>query len=166
MHLNSRPVLLTAAFLIVLCTACDRLTKHAALSLRGRPPVVLAGGAMTLSYAENSGAVLSLGAGLPENIRFLVFTAGVGVLLACVAAVLLFAGAASRQLTVPLSLILAGGGNNLFDRLSNGGRVVDFMTLGGGGVRTGIFNLADVAIMLGAILLLYTFFRQRKLHST
>jgi signal peptidase II len=165
MHLNSRPALLTAAFLLVLCTACDRLTKHAALALRERPPVVLAGGVMTLTYAENSGAVLSLGAGLPENVRFMIFTTGVGALLACVAGVLLFSGAVSRHLTVPLSLILAGGANNLFDRLSNDGRVVDFMTLGAGTVRTGIFNLADVAIMLGAFLMLYTFLRQWKPHD-
>ncbi len=162
MHVNSRSTLLTAALVLMLCTVCDRGAKHAAVSLRGRPPVEIAGGVMTLSYAENRGAMLSLGAGLPEKMRFLLFTAGVGVILSVIACVILFSGALSRRLVIALSLILAGGGNNLFDRLSNDGRVVDFVTLGAGGLRTGIFNVADVAIMVGASLFLVTMIRQRR----
>lgn len=161
MHVNSAPTLLTAALLLVLCTACDRGAKHAAESLRGKPPLQIAGGFMTLSYAENRGAMLSLGAGLPEKTRYLIFTAGVGLLLAGIAGVILFSPALSRPLVIALSLILAGGGSNLFDRLSNNGRVVDFVTLGAGGIRTGVFNLADVAIMFGASLFLVTMIRQQ-----
>jgi signal peptidase II len=162
MHVNSRSMLMMAALILTLCTVCDRVAKHAAVSLRGRPPVEIAGGFMTLSYAENRGAMLSIGAGLPERTRFLIFTAGVGLLLTGIAGVILFAPALSRPLVIALSLILGGGGSNLFDRLSNDGRVVDFVTLGAGGIRTGIFNLADVAIMLGASLFLVTMIRQRK----
>jgi signal peptidase II len=154
MHINSPSTLLVAALVLVLCTACDRAAKHAAESLRGKPPHEIAGGFMTLSYAENRGAMLGIGGGLPERTRFLLFTGGVGVLLAGIAGVILFAAALSRPLVIALSLILAGGGSNLFDRLSNDGRVVDFVILGAAGLRTGIFNLADVAIMIGASLVL------------
>ena len=78
-----------------------------------------------------------------------------------IAGVILFSSALSRPLVIALSLILAGGGSNLFDRLSNDGRVVDFVILGAAGLRTGIFNLADVAIMLGASLFLLTMVRQK-----
>jgi signal peptidase II len=165
MIINRRSRLVMAALILVLCALCDRASKHAAGSLRGRPPLQIAGGAIALSYAENRGAMLSIGAGLPERTRFLIFTAGVGVLLAGVAGVLLFATALSRPLAVSLSLILAGGGSNLFDRLSNEGRVVDFVTLGVGEFRTGIFNFADIAIMLGASLLLATLIRKQSPHA-
>jgi signal peptidase II len=161
MHITHPSVLLVPALILALCTACDRGTKHAAESLRGKPPLEIAGGFMTLSYAENRGAMLSMGAGLPEKTRFLLFTAGVGLLLAGIAGAILFAPALSRPLVIALSLILAGGGSNLFDRLSNDGRVVDFVTLGAGRIRTGVFNLADVAIMLGASLFLVTMIRRR-----
>ena len=49
------------------------------------------------------------------------------------------------------SLFIAGGLSNWFDRVS-AGRVIDFMNIGIGGLRTGIFNVADVAIMVGAAL--------------
>jgi signal peptidase II len=125
-------------------------------------PVAWAGGIVTLSYAENRGAMLSLGAGLPEHTRFLLFTAGVGALLAGVAGFLLFSSGLTRAHVTALSLILAGGGSNLFDRLSHNGRVVDFVVLGAGGIRTGVFNLADLTIMAGASLLVITMFRHQR----
>lgn len=166
MLIHRPAMLLMAALLLVLCIVCDRAAKHAAQSLRGKPPVQIAGGVVTLSYAENGGAMLSIGAGLPEHTRFLIFTAGVGALLAAMAGVLLFAKSLSRALVIALSLILAGGGSNLFDRLSNNGRVVDFVTLGAAGIRTGIFNVADMAIMSGASLLLFTIIRNRGPHTS
>jgi signal peptidase II len=52
-----------------------------------------------------------------------------------------------------LTLFVAGGASNWIDRLI-GGFVVDFLNVGVGPVRTGIFNVADVAIMAGAALML------------
>jgi signal peptidase II len=53
-------------------------------------------------------------------------------------------------------LLLAGGIGNLIDRLFHGGLVIDFLNVGIGPLRTGIFNVADVAIMAGfGILILY-----------
>ncbi|MEK6757266.1 MAG: signal peptidase II, partial [Bacteroidota bacterium] len=53
-----------------------------------------------------------------------------------------------------LSLILGGGLSNLIDRVARGGIVVDFMVIVVGSVRTAIFNLADLAIVVGLIALL------------
>ncbi|MBH0192527.1 MAG: signal peptidase II, partial [Nitrospira sp.] len=49
---------------------------------------------------------------------------------------------------------LSGGVANLLDRMFYDGRVVDFMNLGIGGFRTGIFNVADVCITAGVLLLI------------
>lgn len=56
--------------------------------------------------------------------------------------------------TVALTLIAGGGISNFIDRLLNDGRVVDFMHMGFGDLRTGIFNVADVFIMSGLALML------------
>ncbi len=55
---------------------------------------------------------------------------------------------------VSLTLILAGGVGNLIDRVTNDGLVTDFLNIGVGAFRTGIFNVADVAVMTGALGLL------------
>jgi len=61
-------------------------------------------------------------------------------------------------LTVPVwgALMLAAGGvGNLIDCFYRDGAVVDFMNAGIGSLRTGIFNVADVQIMAGAVLLAF-----------
>jgi len=67
---------------------------------------------------------------------------------------LLTAACMGPLLLVGLSLICGGGASNLLDRVLFGGTVVDFVIVNLGGYRTGVFNLADVAIGLGAVLLL------------
>jgi signal peptidase II len=51
-------------------------------------------------------------------------------------------------------LVAGGGISNLIDRLFYDGRVTDFLNIGIGSFRTGIFNLADMAILAGALLLI------------
>ena len=53
-----------------------------------------------------------------------------------------------------LALILSGGVGNLIDRVLRGGLVVDFMNVGIGTLRSGIFNVADLGIVGGLVLLL------------
>lgn len=62
-----------------------------------------------------------------------------------------------------MALFLGGGVSNLLDRLIHG-TVIDFMNVGIGPLRTGIFNVADMAIMLGAgIIVLETWRADRRL---
>jgi signal peptidase II len=53
-------------------------------------------------------------------------------------------------------LFIAGGTSNLVDRIARG-NVVDFMNVGIGSLRTGIFNVADVALMVGVVLVAFRF---------
>lgn len=58
---------------------------------------------------------------------------------------------------IALSLVFAGGSSNFFDRAVNNGVVVDFLNIGIGSVRTGIFNIADIAILVGCLLIVLTY---------
>ena len=64
---------------------------------------------------------------------------------------------------IAFSFVLGGGLSNLLDRIAYGGDVVDFINLGIGSLRTGIFNAADVAIMAGMLLLVLGGMRREKL---
>ncbi|MET0554978.1 MAG: signal peptidase II, partial [Vicinamibacteria bacterium] len=55
---------------------------------------------------------------------------------------------------VGLGLVWAGGLSNLLDRVRDG-HVVDFVMLSAGPLRTGVFNVADVAITAGVVLVLF-----------
>ena len=51
-----------------------------------------------------------------------------------------------------VALLIAGGGSNWLDRITRGS-VIDFLNVGIGPVRTGVFNVADVAIVMGVALI-------------
>jgi signal peptidase II len=150
-----RVVLLAAGLATI---GCDHVTKHAATTmLAGRPSQSYLGDIVRLAYAENAGGFLSLGATLPAPTRTAVFTVGTGLVLLMLA-ILMFRrqvelGHFPGSSALGLTLFLAGGASNWLDRALRGS-VVDFLNVGVGTVRTGIFNIADMAIMAGALLLL------------
>jgi len=131
--------------------ACDRATKHiAATMLSGTANRSFLADTVRLEYVENAGAFLSLGADWPSWVRTTLFGIGNAVLLLTLA-VMAMRRRWSRPALLGLALCVAGGVSNLLDRLAFG-KVVDFLNVGLGSVRTGIFNVADMAIMLGVAL--------------
>jgi len=142
-----------AASLLLTTIGCDRVTKHIATTrLAGTPGYSYFGGFLRFEYAENTGAFLGLGSTLPDWARTGLLTLGASAALVVVAV-------AARKLRwsgLPLMgavLFFAGGASNLIDRVIRGS-VVDFMIIGVGSLRTGIFNIADVALMTGVGLML------------
>ncbi len=132
----------------------DQVTKTWAKgALRSREAIEFANGMFRLEYAENPGAFLGLGGGLSANARFWIFTVLVAGFL-IFAAVSLFRMQSDRTQQIGLALLVGGGLGNLWDRLLYQ-RVVDFMNLGLGDLRTGIFNFADFAIVIGICLMLF-----------
>jgi signal peptidase II len=157
MRKTLRWVALVAAALATI--GCDRATKHIATALlAGEPDRSYLADTVRLGYAENTGGFLSLGADWPEAARTAVFTVATGfALLALVVFAIRdrFAGPS----IVGAVLFVAGGASNWIDRVLHG-RVVDFLNLGIGSIRTGVFNVADVAIMAGAALVALSALRQ------
>ena len=146
----------------------DQLSKNIAIHiLRGQPMASYLGDIFRLEYSENAGAFLSLGAQLSESTRFWILNVGVsGALIACLV-FLLCAKDMSRFELTAFSLMFSGGLGNLLDRIfRDNGRVVDFMNMGIGNLRTGIFNVADMAIMAGILLFLLSQAKRDRLKST
>jgi signal peptidase II len=77
----------------------------------------------------------------------------VGALLAALAGYALFSKKLDLFQVGSYSLIASGGFSNWIDRARFDGVVVDFMNMGLGPVRTGVFNVADIAILVGIGLL-------------
>ena len=143
-------------FFIILGTiACDQASKFVAKrSLQPGDIFSYAGDIFRLQYAENSGAFLGLGSTLPDPWRQLIFTVLVGIFIFALLIYLLRSSELTAFATVCLAFICAGGLSNLIDRIAYDGRVVDFLNVGIGPLRTGIFNIADMGITFGALLML------------
>ena len=146
-------------FAIVATIGCDQVTKRVATSsLAGTSGRSYLGGIVQMAYVENTGGFLGLGADLPPAARTAIFTGATGIMLLAMIAVTIRERLQGWAL-LGATLFVAGGASNWVDRLANG-RVVDFMNVGVGPVRTGIFNVADVALMLGGIMLAVSEYRR------
>lgn len=147
----TRVVLLIA---IVATISCDRITKHVATSaLAGARSHSFLADTIRFEYAENTGAFLSLGADWPGWVRTTVFGVGNALLLCgLVAAAIRLRW--QRPALLGVSLFATGGASNLLDRILYG-TVIDFMNVGLGRWRTGIFNVADMAIIIGAAIVVW-----------
>ena len=148
--------------IIPVCIAADQITKWLAKKYLAPDGFIsFAGDTFRLQYAENTGAFLSLGSSLPEPWRHIVFTVFVGIFLLALLVYLYWNRGLAWEYVACLALVCGGGSSNLIDRIAYGGRVVDFLNVGIGPLRTGIFNVADMAITGGAILLLLDSFRKK-----
>jgi signal peptidase II len=137
------------------CLGCDQWSKKFATEhLKQFPPTPYLGDTFRIQYAENPGAFLGAGGGLPEQQRFWLLVVMNAVVLVAIPAVLIARSDFGHRQTIAVSLLLAGGIGNLIDRVFNGGLVIDFLNMGVGPLRTGIFNVADMAIMAGFALLI------------
>jgi len=155
--------ILLILILLCVCVACDQATKAIAKQrLAGVPTIYALGGTVMLRYSENVGAFLSLGTRLPETARVWLFIVFNSLVLTGTLIFILTMRSLSLWGITGGALIVGGGFSNLIDRLFHNGAVVDFMNIGIGNVRTGIFNLADVAIMAGIGLLLIEAWRREE----
>jgi len=110
------------------------------------------GNLLVLEHSENPGAFLSLGSDLTPQIRFWIFTFGIAAVTFGVLVYVLKTKVIPQIQVFAYSLIVAGGFGNLVDRIMKE-TVTDFINMGIGSLRTGIFNVADMAIMLGVFIL-------------
>ncbi len=155
---DRRALKAAAALLIILASAgLDQGSKGLARArLEGSTPVAAVGGLLWLRWVENEGAFLSLGARFPRPVRMVAFVAFPLVVLGFMVGFLVRRQGVGWGTLTGLSLIVGGGAGNLIDRIFRDGRVGDFLLLGIGTLHTGIFNVADLAVLAGCAVLLFT----------
>ena len=154
-----RPLRLTAVAALPLAVlVLDQLSKwwvQAELTLN--EPVRILGDNVRLLYIHNEGAAFGISVGEHSPTLFLVLASAASVL---VLYLLFVTPAAHRLQRFALGLILGGAVGNIIDRLRLG-QVVDFIQVGVGGHYWPIFNVADSAVTIGAVLLGIAYLRDR-----
>lgn len=148
-----------AAGLVVIFDQIAKYIVDSRMPLHSSIPVI--DGFFSLTYIRNPGAAFGFLATAPPAFRAVFFIA------VTVAAVLLIVyyvrryGSEEPQFLFPLSLIMGGAVGNLIDRVRFGD-VIDFLDVYIGAHHWPAFNVADSAISIGAILLLYEMLRKMR----
>lgn len=143
----------------ILTVLVDQLTKVYAVSvLKGQPPQSYLGDILRISYAENKGAFLGLFGNLSETMRWAILVTGNSALMVGLLLYLTLGKKVNAWTFFTFALVFAGGVGNLIDRVRINA-VIDFLNLGIGPLRTGIFNVADMAITAGFFMLVWQVYR-------
>ncbi len=130
----------------------DQWTKYLAkVNLKNIPGESYFNDIFRIVYAENNGAFLSMGSDLSDDWRFLILSVLPIIILIVFLLYTLFSKEVDLKNAIAFSFILGGGLSNIIDRIAYGS-VIDFMNMGIGSLRTGIFNVADLSIIAGVVL--------------
>jgi signal peptidase II len=149
------------ALIVPLVLVVDFYSKRWALeALSGGRTLEVLGGLMPLTLAFNKGAAFGLSVGDDSRWLFVPITF---VALGLLVVLYRQTAADDRLRLVALSLVAAGALGNLYDRVRWSQGVIDFF----GPVDLGfwnfpIFNVADIAISCGAILLALSFWAEER----
>lgn len=167
MKLSKRSVYI---FLVIILTiAVDQISKVLVRgNIIGRTDInpgeriSLIGDAFIMMNVENTGAFLGMGSDLNPTLRIILLLILPILVLGFVLRHILKDKTLDNWSLFAFSSIIGGGIANVYDRIVYGS-VTDFLFIDLGGVfRTGIFNLADMSVTTGMIILVIASFRKKK----
>ena len=156
---RKRNVLITA--LVFLSIALDQISKiWVRYNFEGYIEHNIIGDVFTLIKVENTGAFLGMGSELSETMRVLLLIVLPVIVLISITIYTYIDKSLNKISIIGFSFIIGGGIANIFDRIIFGS-VTDFLYLNFGGVfKTGIFNIADLWVTTGMILILISSFKK------
>ncbi len=140
--------------IVALNLGCDQVSKVIARkNIEPYEQIDIIKDRFTLTLVENTGAFLSAGSNLPNFLRIIVLTVLPIIVLAYGLWFLYSNKHLPRLMQIGVCFLIGGGIGNIYDRIVYGS-VTDFLHMDFVIFRTGIFNMADVSIMVGIGLLL------------
>lgn len=141
-----------------LVVGLDRLTKWViSQKITLHDSVDVVPGVFRLTHVQNQGAAFGLFSESPSEWKVAMLILFSVAALAVVSALLWRNGNAMNATAIALSLVFGGALGNLWDRVATG-KVVDFLDFYLGSHHWPAFNIADSAIVVGALLLLSEIF--------
>lgn len=147
--------------LVIANIGCDQISK---IKIRKEVEygehIQLIGDYFVMTKVENTGAFLSAGSDLPPVLRDILLIYLPIVVMLLVLGYILTQQKSNLWSLIGMAFVLGGGVGNLIDRILYGS-VTDFLHIDlGGFARTGVFNAADMSIMIGLGLVLVSSFKK------
>ncbi|MBT8377431.1 MAG: signal peptidase II [Bacteroidia bacterium] len=141
---------------IVLNIALDQISKIIVRStIAYREVIEIIGDKFILTNVENTGAFLGMGSELSTTMKTIFLLILPVVVLGYVVYYIIKTKSLDKLSLIAFCCIVGGGIANVFDRIVYGS-VTDFLFIDLGGVfRTGIFNIADLSVTTGMLILIY-----------
>lgn len=143
--------------LIAFNIAIDQISKvYVRANIELREVIELIGDKFILTNVYNKGAFLGMGSDMNPTLRTIFLLILPTIVLGYVIYYIIKTKELDRLSLIAFCCIIGGGIANVFDRIVFG-KVTDFFFIDLGGVfKTGIFNVADISVTTGMIMLLFS----------
>ncbi len=153
--------------LIAFNIAIDQITKVIVrANIEIREVIELIGDKFILTNVYNKGAFLGMGSDMNPTLRTIFLLILPAIVLTYVIYYIIKTKELDRLSLIAFCCIIGGGIANVFDRIVFG-KVTDFFFIDLGGVfKTGIFNVADISVTTGMIMLLFSGIFNTKKNTT
>lgn len=147
--------------IVILVIIVDQITKYMALSLKDGKIIQLIGDHLALEYLENRGAAF----GILQNQKGLLMAATVAIIVYLIYFYFQYRNTINLTMKISIGMILGGAVGNMIDRTFRG-FVVDFISYTfPNGYRFPIFNIADMAVVIGCCVLIIASFWHKEEES-
>jgi signal peptidase II len=147
--------------IVALNTGCDQVSKIIVReNINYNEQISIIKNHLILTKVENTGAFLSTGNDLPYALRLILLSILPVIVLGFGLYYLIVKVNLPKIMQIGLCFLIGGGIGNIIDRLLYGS-VTDFLHIDFGLFRTGIFNLADLSIMIGIGILIINSINQK-----
>jgi len=154
----------TALIVIIILAniAADQVTKKMTRDrIEYNETIEVIGEYLILTKVENEGAFLGMGSSLSPTMRKVLLLILPAAVMIALLVYLIRNKEITRMSMIALSFIVGGGIGNIYDRIVYGS-VTDMVFIDLQFAHTGIFNLADVSVMIGTGLILLEQFLPKK----
>lgn len=142
-------------FLVLLNIGCDQVSKKVVReNVSYQEYIPLIKDHFILTNVENTGAMLGFGANFPPALKVMLFQVLPLIVLLVLLYRILTRTHTNKWMLWAFAFVIGGGIGNLIDRIALGS-VTDFFQIRLGFFKTGIFNMADVAVTTGVLLILF-----------
>lgn len=149
--------------IVLLNIGCDQISKDAVRkNVIPNDYIEVVSNNLILTNVENTGAMLGFGQNLPPILKIVLLQ----VIPVIVLLILLYRILRKRDpdkfMVIAFAFVIGGGIGNLIDRIAHGS-VTDFFLIELGLFKTGIFNMADVSVTLGVLIILFLSLTNKKM---
>lgn len=149
--------------LVLLNIGCDQISKDAVRkNVTPNDYIQVVNDNFILTNVENTGAMLGFGKDLPPILKIIFLQAIPVIILMILLYRILQKKNLNKFMVMAFAFVIGGGIGNLIDRIAHGS-VTDFFLIELGIFKTGIFNMADVSVTMGVLMILFLSLRNKKI---
>lgn len=141
--------------LVLLNISCDQSSKEVVRkNVVSQDYIEIVTDHLILTNVENTGAMLGFGASFPPIVKIILFQIIPVLVLMVLLYRVLTKKIIGRWPVIAFAFVIGGGIGNLIDHIVYGS-VTDFFQIRLGFLKTGVFNMADVAVTIGVVMILF-----------